>query len=154
MVKTIIVGIWAAVVALGASYAAISMKSAPKASSEPAKAFKNLETVKLRLISVPLVIEGKVEGYVMAQIAFTAEGEIMKKMSVKPDIFVRDEAFRVLFMNEVFDFRHLRKQDLPTMSKMILESVNKRLGSEIVHDVFVQDLTYLPKDQVRTGRKS
>ena len=70
---------------------------------------------------------------------------------MKPDLFVVDEAFQLIFSGEMIDFRQFKKQDLPALGKKIAENVNKRLGVHVVEDVLVQELNYVSKDNVRGG---
>jgi hypothetical protein len=39
------------------------------------------------------------------------------------------------------------------LGKKVAENVNKRLGTQVVEDVLVQELNYVPKDSVRGGIK-
>jgi hypothetical protein len=112
-----------------------------------------LTPVRTRMISVPVVADGGIRGYVVAQFAFTAPAKLMKQMPVKPDLYVLDEAFQLIFSGEMIDFRQFKKQDLPSLGKQIVENVNKRLGMRVVEDVLVQELNYVPKDGVRGGMK-
>ena len=105
------------------------------------------------MISVPVVADGGIRGYVVAQFAFTASAKLMKHMSVKPDLYVLDEAFQLIFSGELIDFRQFKNQDLPSLGKKIAENVNKRLGVRVIEDVLVQELNYVPKDSVRGGMK-
>jgi hypothetical protein len=105
------------------------------------------------MISVPVVADGGIRGYVVAQFAFTAPARLMKQLSVKPDLYVLDEAFQLIFSGELIDFRQFKKQDLPSLGKKIAENVNSRLGVRVVEDVLVQELNYVPKDSVRGGVK-
>ena len=110
-----------------------------------------LTPIRTRMISVPVVADGGIRGYVVAQFAFTAPAALMKHLSVKPDLYVLDEAFQLIFSGELIDFRQFKKQDLPGLGKKIAENVNKRLGTRVVEDVLVQELNYVPKDHVRGG---
>ena len=105
------------------------------------------------MISVPVVADGGIRGYVVAQFAFTAPAKLLKHLPIKPDMFVVDEAFQLIFAGETVDFRQFKKQDLVSLSKKIAENVNKRLGMHVVEDVLVQELNYVPKDSVRGGMK-
>jgi hypothetical protein len=152
MIKLILIGLWACAVTLASCYAAVSLHS-PSAAPEPAShgAAPVIETVKSRMISVPVIADGAIHGYVMAQFMFTVDGKVMKSLSIKPDIFLLDEAFKAIFTGENVDFRQFKKQDLPGLSKKIGEGVNKRLGVHLIEDVLVHELNYIPKDRVRAG---
>ena len=154
MIKLILCGLWVCLVTLGSTYAAVSWHTARAPQPEAQKLFGGLETVKTRMISVPVVADGAIHGYVMAQFVFTADAKVMKNLSVKPDVFLLDEAFKAIYGGETVDFRTFKKQDLPALSKQIGDSVNKRLGVHLVDDVLVQELNYIAKDHVRGGIKN
>jgi len=150
-----VAGVWACAVALAASYFAVSWQGTTHAAAEhaPDKLHGGLETVRTRMISVPVIRSGGVQGYVMAQFSFTAEAKALKHLSVKADVVVIDEAFKAIYSDDSVDFRKLRKQDLPNLGKRIVDGANKRYGVRIIEDVFVQELNYVSKDGVRTGAK-
>jgi hypothetical protein len=153
MIRMVLAGVWVCIVTLLSTYGAVSWqtaKSAPEA-AEGQKLFSNLESVRTRMISVPVISEGAIQGYVMAQFLFTADGNVMKRMAVKPDVFLLDEAFKAIYSGESIDFRNFKKGDLGVLAKQIAEGVNKRLGTPLVEDVLVQELNYVPKDHVRGG---
>jgi hypothetical protein len=43
----------------------------------------------------------------------------------------------------------MKKQDLPELAKKLGENVNKRLGMTVVQDVLIDQLSYIPKKDVR-----
>jgi hypothetical protein len=152
MIKLILCGIWACVVTLLSCYAAVSWNGrAPE--PETQKVLGGVETVRTRMISVPVVADGAIQGYVMAQFVFTVDAKTMKHLAVKPDLFLLDEAFKTIYSGDSVDFRQFKKQDLPALSKRIGESVNKRLGANLINDVLIQELNYIAKDHVRGGTK-
>lgn len=151
MIKLILCGVWACAVTLVSCYAAVSWHSRVPAPEHAALA--GVETVRTRMISVPVVADGAIHGYVMAQFTFTVDSKIMKHLSVKPDLFLLDEAFKTIYAGETVDFRQFKKQDLPSLSKQIGEGVNQRLGVALVNDVLIQELNYIAKEHVRGGAK-
>jgi hypothetical protein len=156
MIKTILAGTWACVVTLGAAYAAVSWQSssgAPTAHAQPEKLYGGLETVRTRMISVPVIRAGAIQGYVMAQFSFSAEAHMLKKLSLKPEAVVLDEAFRAIYSDDTLDFRTLKKQDWPTIAKKIVDGANARFGTKIIEDIFVQEFGYVNKDGIRAGSK-
>jgi hypothetical protein len=112
-----------------------------------------MEAIKTRMISVPVVADNAVQGYVMAQFAFIVDGKVMEQLAIKPDVFLVDESFKAIFEGSSIDFRRFKKQDLRGLTKEIAGNVNKRLGVRLIDDVLVQELNYIAKDQVRGGRK-
>ncbi|NJO21875.1 MAG: hypothetical protein HC868_01670 [Sphingomonadales bacterium] len=154
MIKIILAGLWACLVTLAASYAAVSWQAGQASpEAEPERLYGGLETVRTRMISVPIIRSGAIQGYVMAQFSFTADASILKRLSVKADVVVLDEAFQAIYSEDALDFRDLKKQDLGGLVKRIVEGSNKRFGTRIVEDAFIQELSYVTKDGTRTGSK-
>jgi hypothetical protein len=154
MIKVILAGLWACIVTLAASYAAVSWQAGHAGQgAEHEKHDSSLETVRTRMISVPVIRSGTIQGYVMAQFSFTAEGTTLKKLPVKADVVVVDEAFKAIYSDDALDFRKMKKQDLAGLVKRIVEGSNQRLGIHVVQDAFVQELSYVSKDGVRSGGK-
>ena len=154
MIKIIIAGLWACLVTLGASYAAVSWQAGHAAAEvEPEKLYGGLETVRTRMISVPVIRSGAIQGYVMAQFSFTADAKTLKRLSVKADTVVLDEAFKAIYGEKALDFRQMKQLNLPDLAKRIVEGSNQRFGARIVEDAFVQEFSYVTKDGIRTGNK-
>jgi len=173
MIKLLLAGLWVCLVTLGATYGVV-VWYAPGSASHDAHAAGppaagggheaaasshggggggGGDAIKTRMISVPIVADNAIQGYVMAQFAFTVDGKVLKQLPVKPDAYLVDEAFKTIFAGKGIDFRQFKKQDLPGLTKDIAEGVNKRLGVRLIGDVLVQELNYIPKDQVRGGQK-
>lgn len=155
MVKTILIAIWVCVVMAGSVYAAVMFGGggAPKQEATAEEFFGGLDYVKTDIISVPIISDGKIGGYVVAQFVFTVDGTILRKLSVPPNLFIVDEAFRALFAGEVIEFKNMKKYDLDGLKTNIAKNVNMRFKSELVRDVLIERLNFIPLDKVRYGPK-
>lgn len=154
MIKLILVGLWACAVTLGSSWAVVAWKSGKNADEQHATdkhGGSGLEQVRTKMISVPIIAHGAIQGYVIAQFAFSMDANLLKNMSVKPDAILLDEAFKTIYAGETIDFSNLKRQDLPALVKTVGENANKRLGAPMVQDVFIQELNYVPKAEARMG---
>ena len=152
MIKPILLGLWLCGVTLGSAYGVISWQKQQRTAAVAAATEASvLQQVQTKVINVPIITDGAVQGYVLAQFAFTIEANKLKELSTNPDLILVDEAFKLIYAGEAVDFRRLRRADVDALSKMLLTNVNKRLGQDLVHDVLVQQLNYLPRDQLRGG---
>jgi hypothetical protein len=152
MMKAVLLGVWVCVVTLGTAYGVMTWQKGRSAGEETASHGPVvLQQMQTKMINVPIINEGAVQGYVLAQFAYTVEADKLKELSTKPDVILVDEAFKLIYAGEVVDFRHLRRSDIAGLSKVILENVNKRFGQKLVHEVLVQELNYLPRDQLRSN---
>ena len=87
----------------------------------------------------------------LAQFVFHLDAAAVKEMKVKPDIYLVDEAFKVIYGGTAIDFRDPQKPDFSALGKTIKENVNARFGPGFVQEVLVQELTYLPQERMRGG---
>jgi hypothetical protein len=101
------------------------------------------------MISVPVIADGAVQGYVVAQFVLAVDTKELKRLSVPPEPLFLDEAFKTIYAGETIDFRRFRKQDLPALGKRILAGANKRYGAHLIQEVLIQELNYVPKDEAR-----
>jgi hypothetical protein len=150
VVKFLLVGIWACLVTLGASYATVLWQADAPVDAKADEFFGGLDYVKTNPISVPMLSEGEIKGYVIAQFVFTVDGATLRKLSVPPDVFLLDEAYRAIFASgDKIDFKRLDKYNVDELTKQMAAKVNERFKTELVKDVLVEQLNYLAKDEVR-----
>ncbi|MGY3606577.1 MULTISPECIES: hypothetical protein [unclassified Bradyrhizobium] len=149
IVRLLVAGVWACIVTVGASLALSYWKeghAAPAANQDYAG---GLAYEKTRVINVPMIADGSVQGYIVAQFVFTADSTVLRQLPVPPEAFVVDEAFRKIYSDENLDFKNLSRFDLAHFSRTVREHVNKRLQADVLQDVLVQDFNYVSKDQIR-----
>jgi hypothetical protein len=152
MIKPILLGLWLCGVTLASAYGVITwQKHKREAEVAVASAPPVIEQMQTKVINVPIISDGAVQGYVLAQFAFSIDAGKNKELSTKPDLILVDEAFKLIYAGEAVDFRRLRKADVDALAKIIRTNVNKRLGQDLVRDVLVQQLNYLPRDQLRSS---
>jgi hypothetical protein len=144
----LIIALWAAVTALGSSFVAerylrpvIQHRNERLASAEPTLR-------KLPSLTVPIVTDGRVQGYVVAKLSWQADATLLKALSHPPDAFVLDEAFGVLYSEAAIDFRKLQRSDLVKIRQDILARVGTRLKSAVAVDLLVEEFNYVPRSEV------
>jgi hypothetical protein len=147
MIKLIVSALWICAITLASSYVAASWKASGSATSEPA--LRGLNYEKTAPINVPIIVEGAIEGYVVAQFVYTAEASLLNRLTVPPEPFMLDQAFRTIFSDERIDLEHLERFDLASLTASLRDDVNARFGTEVVQDVLVEQFTYITKDEVR-----
>jgi hypothetical protein len=149
MIKLIGIGIWACAVSLGASYAVLQWTAKSDDTAVSTEHEEKISEVRTKQINVPIIADGTVTGYVIAQFVFTIDNKILKTIPVKPEIYLLDEAFKTIYAGEKVNFKHLKKQDLPALAKQLGENVNKRLAAPLIHDVLIDQLSYVPREEAR-----
>jgi hypothetical protein len=134
--------------ALGAGYFAIVSGHAD-AGKEADPHFGGLDYVKLEPFGVPIIHEGALEGYLLAEIVFTIDAKTKAALSVPAEFFIKEDAFRSIYGEVSVDFDNLDRVDLAALGASIRTKVNERLKSEAIAEVLVQRLDYIPRDNVR-----
>jgi hypothetical protein len=146
MLRLVISCLWVFAVTLGSAYAMIMMKSHHEEAVHAP--IDKVGYEKTRPINVPMIANGSVQGYVVAQFSYTANIEDKKKVSVPIEAFLLDEAFKTLYGDEKLDFRHLEKYDMASLTKNLVERVNGRLNNPLLKDVLVEEFNYVSKEDV------
>jgi hypothetical protein len=145
MIRLIFGGLWVCIVTLAASYAAASWKMGVHAPA-PDEGVHGLQSEKTQPISVPMIKDGAVQGYVVAQFAYTIDAATLKQLSVPPDVFMVDEAFRRIYSDTSLDFQHLERYDIDKLKHDLIEQTNARLKSDLIKDVLVEEFNYVTKE--------
>ncbi|HEY0331514.1 MAG TPA: hypothetical protein VGC77_20750 [Rhodopseudomonas sp.] len=149
MIRLLIAGAWACLVTAGASMAMSYWKQDRAAPPPAEEALGGLVYEKTKVINVPMIADGSVQGYIVAQLVFTAEARALRQLPVPAEPFVVDEAFRAIYGDQKLDFKNLARYDLAQFTQTVREHVNDRLQSDVLRDVLVQDFNYVSKDQIR-----
>ena len=92
---------------------------------------------------MPVVEQGKVEGYVVVRMVYTADAAVLRSLASEPDPFLTDEIFRTLYATAETDFGNLARLDLNTLADGVKARVNERMGAEVVQDLLVDGLNYI-----------
>lgn len=145
MIKLLIIGVWACVVTLGSSYVVFSMSAPEAPGSAESDFYDGLDYRSTGAITVPIIADKAVKGYILARFVYTIDGKTVAKLTVPPEPFVLDEAFRRLYASDDFDFENPERFDLPAFMEEIKTAVNGRYGEDLVQDILVEQFDYLPK---------
>lgn len=150
MMMRLLAGLWICIVALGTSFGVTQWKLgqvAAQAETQPVK--KAGELRKLKSVTIPMVASGQVQGYLVAQFSFMVDNEVAKGFDNQPDLFVSDEAFRLLYADKTLDFKNLERFDIPRFAAAVKANVNARLKADVVVDILVQEFNYIGAEDVR-----
>ncbi|NIX78404.1 hypothetical protein [Microvirga terricola] len=149
MARILVTGFWICAITLISCYAAVYWGTGVKFAKKE-EYLEGLEYQKVRVINVPIIAEGAVQGYVVANLVFTADAKTLRSLPVPPNTFIIDETFRQIYTDEKLDFRKLSKYDVSALLKNIRVSVNERLGADIVKDVLIENFNFVGKEDIRS----
>ncbi len=154
MIRMIILAIAASLSTIGGVYGAVFWKTSANAPADK-DAQSKLQVFKTHMVSVPILADGQVLGYVVTRLQFTADADLMKTSLVQPEAFVADEAFRLIYETTPDDIRKGRKQAFKELTAGIISGANERLGRDVVKDIMIDSWTYLSKqDMMRNNEHS
>ena len=147
MIRSVFLALIACLSTIGGLYGAMTWKANAAASNSEEQPNK-LQVMKTRMVSVPLLSNGEVLGYVVARLQFVADTDAMKLSSIQPEVFVADEAFRQIYEKAPEDMKTGRRQIINAIAANVAESVNKRMGREIVKDLMIDSWAFLSKQDM------
>jgi len=149
MIRLLIAGVWMAATMLASGYATAQyIASQKRIGNGDEVAFVGLDYETVNPVNVPILFEGALQGYVVAKLVFTADGEVLQRLPVPPHPFLIDEAFRVLYSDKELDFKNLERYDLDKFTEDLKQKTNARMGKKVIQDVLVEELNYFDKDDV------
>ena len=143
--RTFLVGLWVLAVALGGAFGAATLGGSRPAAAVAEKPALTLE--KTRVLNVPIISGGAVRGFIVAQFNYTVDAAKAKSLPVTPEAFLLDEAFRAIYTDDRLDFLHLDRYDVNGLLARLAAATNRRLGAAVVHDVLVQDFTFISREE-------
>jgi hypothetical protein len=149
MIKLVAAGLWVCILTAGTSYAVAYWKENGSLLPVKEEFIDGLQYQKTRALSVPMVENGSVQGYVVARFVYTVDGRTLHQLTVPPDPFVVDEAFRRIFADDRLDFHKLARYDLSILTTGIKQRVNERMQADIIQDVMVEDFNYVSRDEFK-----
>ncbi len=148
MIKLLFIGLWVCLITIASSYAA-AYWAVGQSGKEEEVYLEGLEYRKLPTMTVPMITDGAVQGYVVAKLVYTADAGLLHEISIEPDSFVIDEAFREIYTNGVIEFGKLSKYNINEITLAVKENTNRRLNYEVVKDILVEGLNYVEKEDMR-----
>jgi hypothetical protein len=147
MLKLVLTGVWVCAVTLGSVYFSMQHASAPAISDAEADRRASEEYVPGEIITVPAIKDGAVQGYFLAKLSFSATREGIAKLHAPLRQLVTDELYDMLVGSKYIDIADT-PFDLPGFKGAVKDGLNKKLGSEVITEVLVEQLEYLTKDDV------
>jgi len=151
MIKFVVAALWLCAVTVGTifySFGAASQKPAAETAGS-AGYFGGLDYIKADMISVPSIKDASVEGYFLTRLVYTAEPEKLKKLSIPIQNLLLDAVYGYIYGNFPVDVSKPDSFDIEAMKIGVRDSINKRAGDTLIHEVLVEQVDYIPKSEIR-----
>lgn len=150
MIKMAVAALWISIATTGALLLSFQFAQKPDeaARESEATAFKGLDYVRTGIISVPVFDRGRVHGYFLARLVFTAEAKRLAELRLPAEALLTDQVYSHLFANAEIDFTRRDALDIDAFREGIRAGVNERLGEPLIHEVLIEQVDFLPKDEI------
>lgn len=150
MLKTLVIGIWVVAVALGAVYFSVNMALTPDEDPEAAR-LASLETIRGDVTSLPVIQDGKVQGYFLTRLSYVGDKARLSQVHIPITALITDELFDTLVGKKLLNLQDNSGFDLDEFRKMIKDAINKKLGEDVIEDILVEQIDYLSKNDIRSN---
>lgn len=150
MIKFVVAALWIAAATLGSVYYSFNAarhladETAPEASL-----LRGLDYVSMPLTSIPLMKDKEVHGYFLAKLVYTIRPEMKAKLILPAEILLTDELYSYLYGNPQIDFTVRDRLDLSAFRDSIRDGINRRVGETLIHEVLVEQVDFLSKQDIR-----
>ncbi len=149
MIKFVVAAVWIIGVTIGTIFVSYSMNGEQPVTDGDSPYHGKLEFVKTDMMSVPVVQEGAVKGYFLSKLVYAADVEKLKKLALPIDTLLVDEVYTFLFSNPSIDFSRVEGVDLDAMRNGLKDSINQRVGDDLIYEIMIEQVDYLTKEQIR-----
>lgn len=150
MIKFVVAALWIAAATLGSVYYSFNaVRSHPDEKAPEASLLGGLDYVSMGVVTVPVMVKGAVHGYFLAKLVYTVEPEKKAKLVLPAETLLADEVYTYLYGNPLIDFTRKEKFDIDAFRAGLRDAVNARVGTDMVHEVLVEQVDYLTKDDIR-----
>lgn len=154
MIKLMLAALWISVATTGAVlYSFQSAQPQEDAAGDTeTNAFNGLDYVRTGIISVPVFHKGRVHGYFLARLVFTADGARLAQLKLPAEALLSDQVYSHLYANPQIDFTKREDLDVDTFRASLRDSMNARLGENFIREVLIEQVDYLPKDEAGSNK--
>ncbi|WP_337266121.1 hypothetical protein [Oryzifoliimicrobium ureilyticus] len=147
MIKLVLTGIWVCVITLVSVYFSVKMATAPVPDADAAKKAE-LAYVKGESVTVPVIVNGAVNGYFVSRISYMMDKKKAEDKTLPVTALTTDELFSLLVGNTAIDIGNMSAFDPKSFRDMIKTDMNKRLNGDFVADVLIEQLDYLSREDL------
>ena len=151
MIKLAVTAVWICGVSLASVYFSMQAATPMAPDARPSDFFGGLDYVRGEVVSVPVISDGKVHGYFLSRLVFTAEPEKLARLSIEPQDLITDEIYSHLVGNELINVTKLDTFDLASFRGGIRDALNARVGEKVFHEIIIEQIDYVSKDEIRSN---
>jgi len=151
MIKLLITGVWICGVALASVYFSVQLANKKEVVEPPSEMFGGLETIRGEVTSIPVISSGAVQGYFLTRLSYTVDPERVAALTIPVPDLITDALYTALVGEPLIDFPDMERFDLESFKTHIRDSLNERVGETVFHDVIVEQIDFLSKEDIRSN---
>lgn len=148
MIRTIASGVLFVVLALASTFGGVYYKTHANAPPDAGHATAKKQFKKVKPISVPVIRDGELKGYVSAEFSYLLAQKEGHGDDADPESYILDEAFRQIYSNNDLDFSNIEKIDIVALTKQITANVNTRFGEPVVEETMIRNLNFVAREDL------
>ncbi|WP_299866126.1 hypothetical protein [uncultured Hoeflea sp.] len=153
MIKLLATGVWICAVALASVYFSVQTANKKEGADPDPAMFGGLETVRGEVTSIPVISGGAVKGYFLTRLSYTIDPSKAGALTIPVPDLVTDALYSALVGEQLIDFPNMTKFDLDGFKSHIRDTINERLGEQVFHDVIVEQIDFLSKEDIRSNMR-
>ncbi len=111
--------------------------------------FGGLDYVKLDPLTVTIIRNNEIRGYIIVDAVFTVKQSIQAQSSVPIGFILQDSIIESLHGNADIDVFRLEKFDMKKFQDLLVADMNKKLGKKAIYEVLIQKLDFMSKEDIR-----
>lgn len=111
----------------------------------------SLELVQTELLAANRVLDERVSGYFLASFALALNPGARNDYLPPIELVLVDGFQQLVAADPMFDFSQSSAIDVERLSDGLRDLVNRRVGSNAIHSVFVTQVDYLRQNETRTN---
>lgn len=151
MIKLLVTGVWICGVALASVYFSVQLANKKEVVEEPTEMMGGLETIRGDVTSIPVISSGAVQGYFLTRLSYTVDPELTAKLTVPVPDLITDALYTALVGETIIDFPDMDRFDLEAFKTQVRDTLNERVGETVFHDVIVEQIDFLSKEDIRSN---
>lgn len=152
MIQQIFLGLWVCMATLLGIYGADIIFG--ESGNAKGAHVSGLTYVSTEPITVPVLLNGQIEGYAIAKFVYGVPADKLKKHQERIAVQFADSVFREMYNEEPLRVARKDRQDLDMIVAKIKRRSNKVIGNDVVKEVLIDFFNYVPSDQVRCGKRA
>lgn len=148
MIRIVLIGLWICAVALGSLFFTVKSQAPASAKGEKPSYLGGMDYATTDVFSVPIMTDGAVAGYIIAQLVYTVDEKVKSRITVPLDYFIKDEIFRQ-FYGSYSDTKQVEKVDFEAVKKSVIDGINRHFPEPVVRDLMVEQFTFMSSSEIR-----